>query len=92
MANRNPLLAVLRELRNVPRDRIINRKPAAFDLLRDGDRGHRFSRRKPQAQCVRRHRDTGAALADGEFSDTLSRDGGVELCAEVQTLGDAGFD
>ena len=91
MANRDPLFAVLRELRNVPGDRIIDRKGAAFDLLRDGDRGHRLSRRKPQAQRVRRHRDSGPALAEGEISGTLSRDGDVELRAEVQTLGDAPF-
>jgi hypothetical protein len=92
VANCDALFAALREFRNVPGDGIIDRKPAAFDLLRDGNRGHRFSRRKPQAQSARSHRDPGPAFANKEISGTLASNGNVNLRAEVQTLGDSAFD
>ncbi len=92
VANRHSLLALGRELGDVPCDGVVEIELAALPHLRDCDGGNRLDRRHPQHQRVGAHRDTVARFAECEVADRVAVARDVELRAEVQPGLDSCFD
>ena len=92
MAEGDPLLAVGRELGDVPRHRIVELQQPALPELRDGHRRHRLGGGEPEHQVIAGERRAGAVLAERRVGHGLAPQRDVELRAEVEPVADPRLD
>ena len=92
VAQRDRVLALLRELGDVVGDAVVDLEVAALPLLRDRHRDARLGHREPRDHRLGRHRHPGARLADAEVGDGFAVERHVQLRTEVQATLDAAVD
>jgi hypothetical protein len=89
VADGDRFLAFRAELRNVPRDAVVEVQQPALPKLRDGDARDRLGRRHPDHQRVRTHRHAATGEAERKVGQDLTPMGQEELCSHMQPGVDA---
>jgi hypothetical protein len=92
VANRDALLALGAERRNVFRHAIIERNLAALPDLGKGDDSDRLDRGHPKHDGLWGHRDAVARHAERKIGDGLAFERNVKLRADMEPALDARFD
>ncbi len=92
VANRDAVLALGAERRDVFRDAIIERNFSALPDLGEGDYGDRLGRRHPEHDGVGGHRDAIARHSERKIGDGLAFERNIKLRADMEPALDARFD